>query len=130
MADYRTPLGRARGLGSAKSGVGRFIAERASAAALVPLLLWSVLALRTLGAGDFEGASAWLRSPVNATLTALLGGVGFYHMQLGMRVIIEDYIHRPASKTGLLLLNAFVCGAGGALTIVCILKVALSGGAS
>ena len=42
MADYRTALGRARGLGSAKHGVGHFIAERVSSVALVPLVLWAV----------------------------------------------------------------------------------------
>ena len=59
-------------------------------------------------------------------LTLLLIIVGFWHMHVGLRVIIEDYIHKPLSKAALLLLNMFVCGLGGALAVFSILKVALS----
>jgi len=59
---------------------------------------------------------------------SLLALAGFFHMQIGMRAIIEDYIGRPTSRTGLLILNAFVCWGGAAATIVCLLKVAVSGG--
>lgn len=129
MAGYRTALGRARGLGSAKHGVGHFIGQRVSAVALLFLVLWGVWSALTLARGDYQSASGWLRSPVNAALMALLAIAGFYHMQLGMRVIVEDYIHRPATKAALLLANLFVCWGACALTVVCLLKVALSGGA-
>ena len=54
----------------------------------------------------------WLHAPLNAVLLALLIAVGFCHMQLGMRVVVEDYIHKPMTKAALLLLNLFVCLAG------------------
>jgi succinate dehydrogenase / fumarate reductase, membrane anchor subunit len=131
MAGYRTPLGRARGLGSAKTGVGHFIGQRVSAAALVLLVSWGVWSAFFLARnGDYESARAWLASPVNAALLALATAAAFYHMQLGMRVIIEDYIHRPTTKVALLIANLFVCYGGAALTIVCLLKVAFGGGAS
>jgi succinate dehydrogenase / fumarate reductase membrane anchor subunit len=129
MAGYRTPLGRARGLGAAKSGVGHFIGERVSSIALVPLLLWGVWAALGLAGGGYDDAQAWLRSPVNAALLVLLALAGFYHMQLGMRVIIEDYIARHATRAALLMANLFFCWGAGVLTVLAILKVALGGGA-
>jgi succinate dehydrogenase / fumarate reductase membrane anchor subunit len=130
MAGFRTPLGRARGLGSAKHGVGHFIGQRVSAGALVLLILWGVWSALALAKGDYAFAVAWLHSPLNAALLALVAIAGFYHMQLGMQVIVEDYIHRSATKAALLIGNVFVCWLGGALTLVCLLKVALSGGAN
>jgi succinate dehydrogenase / fumarate reductase membrane anchor subunit len=125
---YRTPLSRARGLGSAKSGVGRFIGERVTSVALIFLVLWGLSSALTVARGGYDGAIGWLASPVNAVLLILLAVVGFYHMQVGMRVIVEDYIGKPATKALLLIANAFVCWGGMALTVVCILKVALMGG--
>jgi succinate dehydrogenase / fumarate reductase membrane anchor subunit len=125
---FRTPLSRARGLGSAKSGVGRFIGERVTSVALLFLVFWGVWSALTLARGGYAGAIHWLGSPVNAVLLLLLTVVGFYHMQVGMTVIVEDYIGRPIAKALLLLANAFVCWGGMALTVVCVLKVALTGG--
>jgi succinate dehydrogenase / fumarate reductase, membrane anchor subunit len=128
MAGYRTPLGRARGLGSAKHGVGHFIAQRVSAVALIFLVLWGVDSALALAHGNYEEALSWLRAPWHAILAALLIGVASFHMQLGMRVIIEDYIHRPTTKAALLILNIFVAGLIAAAGVFSILKVALSGG--
>jgi succinate dehydrogenase / fumarate reductase membrane anchor subunit len=128
---FRTPLGRARGLGSAKSGVGRFIGERVTSVALFFLVLWAVCSALTLAApGDDQRANAihWMGSPVNAVLLIMLTVVGFYHMRVGMTVIVEDYIHKPTTKALLLIANAFVCWGAMALTVVCLLKVALIGG--
>ncbi len=129
MAGYRSDLGRARGLGSAKHGVGHWISERVTSAALVPLVIWAVYSGLTLAAANYQSAVAWLQSPVNAVLTVLLIGVGFLHMHSGLRVVVEDYIHRPLSKSGLLLANLFVCALGAALAIFSVLKVAFIGGA-
>ena len=128
MAGYRTDLGRARGLGSAKHGVGAWIGERVTSVALVPLVLWAVYSGLVLAAASYPGAVAWLQSPVNAVLCALLIVVGFLHMHTGLRVVIEDYIDRHLTRSALLLLNLFVCGFGGALAVFAVLKVALGGG--
>ena len=130
MVSYRTPLSRARGLGSAKHGVTHWISERVGALALVPLTLWGVFAVLRLAAGDYAFAVRWISQPVNAVLMMLLLGISFWHMASGLRVIIEDYIHVTLNKTALLVLNLFVCGLTGALAIFSILKVALGGGAS
>jgi len=127
MSSYRTPLARARGLGSAKHGVGTWISERVGGMALVPLTLWGVFAVLRLAAGDYGFAVAWIGEPVNAVLMVLLIAISFWHMQLGLRVVIEDYIEKALSKTALLVLNLFVCGLAGALAVFSILKVAFGG---
>lgn len=127
MVSYRTGLGRARGLGSAKHGVGSFITERVTAIALIPLVLWAVYSGLILSLATYQGAVIWLRSPVNAVLLSLLIVVGFWHMQVGLRVIVEDYIHKPLGKSLCLLLNLFVCVGAAALAIFCVLKVAFGG---
>lgn len=126
---YRTPLGRARGLGSAKHGVSHWIGERVSGIAVTLLTPWALWAGVELARRDFAGASQWLASPLNAVLTLLLLVFGFYHLHSGMRLVIEDYIHGAVSKAALLLGNLFVCVLGGALAVFCVLKVALASGA-
>lgn len=128
MVSYRTPLARARGLGAAKHGVGDWISERVAAIALVPLTLWGAFAVLRLAAGDYDFAVAWISHPLNAVLMTLLLAIAFWHMSLGLRVVIEDYIHVTLNKSALLILNVFVCGLAAALAIFSVLKVALGGG--
>lgn len=127
MASYRTPLSRARGLGSAKHGVGHWISERVGAVALIPLTIWAIYAVMRLAALDYYGAVEWISTPLNMTLMVLTLAISFWHMHSGLRVVVEDYIHKTLSKTGLLLLNLFVCGLAGALAVLSVLKVALGG---
>lgn len=127
QSSFRTPLSRARGLGSAHDGVGRFISERATSVALAPLSLWAVWAALRLGHTGYDGAVAFLQSPVNAVLAALTVFVSALHMKMGMQVIIEDYVHLPRSKIPALLLNSGVCWLVAAIGVFSILKVALLG---
>ncbi|WP_158916411.1 succinate dehydrogenase, hydrophobic membrane anchor protein [Caulobacter sp. S45] len=126
-SSYRTPLSRARGLGSAHDGVARFISERATSVALVPLSLWAIYGALKISHAGYAGATAFLQSPVNAVLAVLLIAVTALHMKMGMQVIIEDYVHQPRSKIPALLLNSAVCWLAGALGVFSILKVALLG---
>ena len=96
--------------------------------ALVPLSLWAVFSALNLARVGYDGASLWLHAPVNAVLAALLMLVTFQHMHAGLRVVVEDYIHKPGTKTLLLLINLFVCVLFGALALFSILKVALTAG--
>ena len=130
MADYRSTLSRARGLGSAKHGVGHWISERVTSVALAPLVIWAVYSGLVLAAAGYADAVAWVRSPVNAVLAVLLLVVSFWHMHAGMRVIIEDYVHTALNKTALLVLNLFVCVLGGGFAVFCVLKVAFMGAAA
>ncbi len=127
MASYRTPLGRVRGMGAAKHGVGHFITQRTTGSALVILVLWVIAVAIGVGRADYATTALWLSSPWNAVPAILLIGTAFTHMNIGMQVIIEDYIHVPATKIALLILSLFVCWSGAALGIFSILKVAFGG---
>ena len=128
MDNYRTPLSRARGLGAAKHGAVHWISERVSSIALIPLTIWAAFGVIRLAAGDYGLAVQWVSDPLNATLLVLTLAVSFFHMQSGMRVVVEDYIHKSMTKSALLILNLFVCGLAAALAIFSILKVAFTGG--
>jgi succinate dehydrogenase / fumarate reductase membrane anchor subunit len=128
MSAFRTALGRARGLGSAKSGVGHFIAERASSVALILLTLWLTWIAISVARGGFDTAQALLASPVNVALAILTVGVGLYHAMIGMRVIIEDYIERPLTKATLLILNACVGWGAAVIAAVSLLKITFGAG--
>lgn len=124
MSDFRTPLARARGLGAAKSGTGHFIAQRVSAVALiilVPIFTWS---LAKHGFGEYDAAIAWIGSPLGAIVTLLTLTAAFYHMRLGLQVVIEDYIHQPGTKIALLLLNTFVAAGLWLATLYAVLSIA------
>jgi succinate dehydrogenase membrane anchor subunit len=121
----QTPLARARGLGSAKSGVEHFWHQRVTAVALVPLTLWFVWAVaRYTGAPQAE-VVAFLANPFNAAAMLLFVLAGLYHMVLGVQVIIEDYIHRESTKLVLLLLNNFAGFAIGIICAVAVLRIAI-----
>lgn len=123
---YRTPLARARGLGSAHHGVGGFIGERVTGIALVPLCLWAVWAVLAVAPGGYESAFVFLHNPIQATLAVLLVVVSCQHMHTGVRVIVEDYIHKSLTKVLLLLANAGVSGLVAAGGSIAILKVAFA----
>ena len=94
----RSPLGRAMGLGSAKSGLGHWWAQRVSAVALIPLTLWFVFSLLLLPNVEQETARAWLQFPLSGFLAIALVAVLAYHSYLGAVVIVEDYVHTEALK--------------------------------
>jgi succinate dehydrogenase / fumarate reductase membrane anchor subunit len=124
---FRTPLAQAKGLGSAKSGVDHWLAERVAAAALVPLVIWLVFGLVRHAGADFEAARAWVGQPVNAVLMILLLGAMFHHAQLGMQVIYEDYIHTEWLKITSIYLTKFAAYLLAAAAIFAVLKVAFGG---
>lgn len=106
MNDFRSPISKARGLGSAKSGTAHFIAERATALALIPLSLWFIINLLGLIIGsDIMAITGWIKSPVNAAFLALFIFFAFWHSKLGVQVIIEDYIHAPFWRNSFLIIN-------------------------
>ena len=123
----RSPLGRALGLGSAKEGVAHWWAQRVTAVALVPLVLWFVAALVALTGADRTTVIAWLREPFPAIVTVLLLIAGLYHMSLGIQVVIEDYIHNEATKISAIVFNKLVAFAIAAAGIFAVLRIAFQG---
>jgi succinate dehydrogenase / fumarate reductase membrane anchor subunit len=121
------PLSRARGLGSAKHGLQHWWRQRVSAVALVPLTLWFVYsAVRLTGAGQAD-VIHWLARPVSAILMSLFIVAMFYHLSLGVQVVIEDYVHRDAVKLTSLLFVKGVIVLTAAAALFTVLHVAVGG---
>lgn len=125
--EFRTPIKKARGLGSAKYGVEHWWFQRLTAVALVPLVLWFVVGIIAHAGGDYETVRAWIAQPVVAVLFILLLAMVFHHAQIGLQVVWEDYIHTHWLQVAVITLTKFaavVLALGG---IFAVLKIALGG---
>ena len=105
---YKTPLARVIGLGSAKDGSGHWWWQRLTALALVPLTLWFTFSMATLTSECFADVGIWMESPVTSTLLIAFVVSLFYHAQLGVQVVIEDYVHHEGLKIGAILVVKFL----------------------
>jgi succinate dehydrogenase / fumarate reductase, membrane anchor subunit len=119
------PWARAHGLGSAKSGVSHWWWQRLTAVALVPLTLWFVIALVSRISADHATVTAWLESPLVALLMILLIITTFHHGQLGMQVVIEDYVHSGWMKFASLIAVKFIAALATVASILAVLYVFL-----
>jgi succinate dehydrogenase / fumarate reductase membrane anchor subunit len=128
MSMRRSSLGQVRGLGAAKTGASFFWWQRISGLALVPLALWFVASVIALAGADYQHFRAWIGVPGNATLMVLTVFAVFYHAQLGLQVVIEDYLHKPAAKFALLILVKFVAVVSALFSAVAVCRVAFLGG--
>lgn len=121
----RQPLKVARGLGSAKTGTDHFIIQRITAIALVPLTLYVLYLLVGGVLGDYANARQVVGSPFNATLLVAFVVAMFWHAQLGLQVVIEDYVHTKGWAVFLQLANRFVCIIAAIASVLAILRIAL-----
>lgn len=121
----RSPLGKVRGLGSAKNGTHHWWMQKVTAVALIPLTIWFVASVVQMTQADYNTVVQWMSSPVVAVLLTLFIVTGIYHLKLGLQVIIEDYIHSEGQKVMLQMLVTFGCVLVGALAVFSILKIAL-----
>lgn len=126
-AMMRTPMSRVFGLGSAKAGTEHFVAQRLTAIALIPLVLWFLASLVAHAGAGYEETIAWLRTPLGALPLVLLIGVAFYHMHVGLQVVIEDYLHGEGKKIAALVANKFWAAAAGVACIWAVLKISFAG---
>jgi succinate dehydrogenase / fumarate reductase membrane anchor subunit len=94
----RSQLGRARGLGAAKSGSAHWWAQRVTAIALLPLSLYFVASTLILAGASRADMAAYMAKPWNAVLFLCLIAALFYHLVLGLQVVIEDYVHKESTK--------------------------------
>jgi succinate dehydrogenase / fumarate reductase membrane anchor subunit len=124
---FRTPLARARGLGSAKEGTGHWVAQRITAVALVPLCLWFVVSVLMLIHADYVTVVNWMHTPWVAVLLVLLVAAVYWHACLGLQVVIEDYVHDEWLKLGGIVLFRFIGVILAAAGIFAVLRVAFGG---
>lgn len=123
--NLRAPLKQARGLGSAKHGVMHWWWQRLTGVALVPLILWFVVSLLGMIGADHAAVVNWIQSPVVSLLLILLMISLFHHAQLGVQVVIEDYVHLGWLRVLSLVLVKFVAVTAAIAAIIAILKVSL-----
>jgi succinate dehydrogenase / fumarate reductase membrane anchor subunit len=125
----RTPLGKVLGMGSAQQGVQHWWSQRLTSLALVPLSVWFVVSLLSLPSLDPATVRAWMGESWTALLLILLVVVAAWHSQLGVRVIVEDYVHGAGARTvvlvSLLAAHLLIVAAG----VLAVLKVACGAGA-
>jgi len=110
---------------SEKHGAGEWLAERLTSLILIPLTLWGLWSGFVLSGGGYQGALTWIASPINAVLLAVTLLVTAWHMYMGLKVILDDYIHRPSSRSLLLGLNGLFCLALAAAGVFLIVRLAL-----
>lgn len=125
MSELRTPLKKALGLGSAKHGVQHFITQRVTAVALLLLTGWFVWIVLSMLHLDYAGAHALIAQPFNAVLMLAFVIAVFWHAQLGLQVVIEDYVHTNGLQLTLQIAVRFLCFLGAAASVLAILRIAL-----
>ncbi len=123
--NLRTPLHRVRGLGSAKEGTRHWWAQRLTAIALIPLTVWFIYSLVVMTAMEYATVTAWMQSPIVSSLLILFIFSLFYHAQLGMQVVIEDYVDSEVLKFSSIILLNFVMLFAGLASVIAVLKVFL-----
>ncbi len=120
---YRSPLARARGLGPAREGVGHWWLQRLTAIALVPLVVFLVVALALLGKADYQTMVAWVSSPLVSILLIALAIALFYHSSLGIQVVLEDYISTKWLRLCAIMLVNFMNILLAIVSIFAVLKI-------
>lgn len=124
-ASLRTPLKDVRGLGSAHSGVHHFVVQRLTAVALVGLTIWFVWFVLQLFQLDYAAAHATVARPLNAILLIALLIAMFWHAQLGVQTVIEDYVTTRWLAFTAQTVNTFLCFLGALTGVVAVARIAL-----
>ena len=129
LGDSATPLGRARGLGSAHHGGEHWLTERVTSIALLLLGVWLIASLLLLPSLDQRTVIEWLRAPSAAVPMALLVIVGFRHALDGVKVVVDDYAHEEGNRFFWNTLLLFLAVAGGALALFALARIAFGAAA-
>jgi len=124
LGESSTPIGKARGLGSAHHGGEHWLTERVTSIALLLLGTWLVASLLLLPKLDQRTLIEWLHSPSGAIPMTLLVIVGFKHALDGMKVVVDDYVHEPGNNFALNTLLLFLAVGGGALALFALARIA------
>lgn len=123
----RSPLRRVLGFGTARGGVQHWWRQRLTSVALVPLSIWFVVSLLALPSLDHATVIGWMSQSWTALLLIVLVLVATWHSQLGVRVVVEDYVHGAGAKTLTLVIVGFAHVLLGAAAVFAVLRVACGG---
>jgi len=129
LGESATPLGRVRGLGSAREGGEHWLTERVTSIALLLLGVWLIASLLFLPSLDQRAVLEWLHAPSGAVPMALLIVIGFKHALDGMKVVVDDYVHEPGNNFAVNLVLLFLAVAGGAIALFALARIAFGGAA-
>lgn len=124
IGDSSTPLGKVRGLGSAREGGEHWLTERVTSIALLLLGTWFVASLLLLPSLDPRTFAEWLRAPSGLIPMALLVIIGFKHALDGMKVFVDDYVHEPGTNFVVNTLLLFLSIAGAAIALYALAALA------
>jgi succinate dehydrogenase / fumarate reductase, membrane anchor subunit len=122
----RSPLGKVLGTGPAKEGVHHWWTQRLTSVALIPLGLGVAAALASLKSFDYHTVTAWIRAGITAPLLVLFIIVVSWHSQLGVRVVVEDYVHEKGAKALIIVFSQFAHVLAAAVAVFAVLKVAFT----
>ncbi len=125
MTDFITPIKKVRGLGSAKTGVHHWIAQRFTAIVNIILVFWLLCVLGHVTEMDYNATQSYMSRPFNAIFALLFISFSFYHAKLGLQVVIEDYVHCKCAKIFALVAMNIVVFSGIIAGAFWILKIAL-----
>ena len=110
---------------SERHGAGEWQAERLSSVMLIPLTVWGLWSGWIMSGAGYDGAMEWFGNPLNALVLAVTLMISLWHMNMGLKVIVDDYIHKPASRNALVGLIAVVCVLLAAVGVFFIVRLAL-----
>lgn len=122
-----TPLGKVRGLGSARHGGEHWRTERVISIALLLLGIWLIASLLLLPQLDQRTVLEWLHAPSGAVPMALFTVVAFKHALDGMKVVVDDYVHEPGNNFACNLVLLFIAVGGGAVALFALARIAFGG---
>ncbi|AOA72033.1 MAG: succinate dehydrogenase [Stenotrophomonas rhizophila] len=125
MNKFRTPLKNVRGLGAAKTGTEHFVLQRLTATALVPLTIWFLIFVLSLVNADYVTAADAVSKPWNAVLLVGFLVAMFWHAQLGLQVVLEDYIHNSLLALALQTTVKFIAVLGAIVSVFAVARIAL-----
>lgn len=125
MSSLRSGLGRVKGLGSAKEGVHHWRLQRLTAVLLIPLALWFLVSMLCMVRADYATVVAWIAAPHVTVLLLALSLALFCHLQMGLQVVVEDYVHDTARQIVAQIAIRVFAGLGALLAVVSILKISL-----
>lgn len=124
MNNLSTPLARVKGLGSAKEGTTHFWHQRLTSLILIPLVLWFGFSIASMPV-DHTTLTGWVQQPVVSIALILLILATFYHAQLGLQIVIEDYVSTHSTRTISIIVVNFLCLLSAITGIVAVLKITL-----